>query len=63
MDAREAMRTTSLGEFREPVREVAERSATHDGNQAKGGDSDAGACAQAVEQKNQPDDRCGRDGE
>ena len=42
-----------------PVREVAERCATYDGDQAEGGGGDAGTCVHSVEKQHQTNHRYG----
>lgn len=59
----ERMRVTRARQLRKPIGEVAEGGTAHDGDEAKGGNGDTGARGQTIEKQNQPDDRCGWNGE
>jgi hypothetical protein len=56
MDAREAMRAAGMRKLWEAVREVAESGAPGDDDQAKCGDRDASACADAVQEQDKSSD-------
>jgi hypothetical protein len=60
MNAREAMRATSLGKLGEAVGEVANGGAGRNGDQAECGDGNPCACVEAVQQEHESGDHYGR---
>ncbi|HWM54163.1 MAG TPA: hypothetical protein VNO20_02070 [Solirubrobacterales bacterium] len=63
MEACETMGTASPRKLGESIGAVANSSATHNGDEAEGGNGNASTCIQTVEKKNQPNDRSDRDRE
>ncbi len=62
MNARQAMRATSLGKLGKAVGEVAKRRAGRNGDQAECGNRNAYACVEAVQQEHESGDYYDRNG-